>query len=83
LARKKKTTKMKRERPLFLVDYDLPRSRCRTDFYKNLKNPKFEGIKSTRSVILSNDFEKAKIIHKQASKCGTSHLYEVKKLKLP
>jgi len=84
LSEKKKTVKKKKDPLLFLIDYDLPKkSRCRQQFYRKIKDPKFKGTKSTKSVILSNDLEKAKTIHKKASNCGKSNLYKVKKLKLP
>jgi len=82
LSEKKKTKKKKKEPVMFLIDYDLPKSRCRNQFYRKLKDPEIKGTKSTRSVILSNDLEKAKTIHKKAKKCGRSNLYKVKKLKL-
>ena len=78
----KKKTKKKKEKWQYLIDYDLPKdSQCRSQFYRKLKNPKFKGTKSTKSVILSDNLEKAAAIHKKASNCGKSNLYKVKKLK--
>jgi hypothetical protein len=79
MSEKKKTKKKKKELQ-FLVDYDLPKSRCREEFYRKIKLPKLKGSKSTKSVILINDLAKAKAIHKKAKKCGKSNLYQVKKL---
>lgn len=77
----KKTKKKKKESVMYLIDYDLPKSLCTKEFYRKLKDPKFKGTKSTKSVILSKDLKKAKAIHKNASDCGKSNLYLVKKLK--
>jgi len=79
LPERKKKRKKKKE-PQFLVDYDLPKGKCRREFYRKLKDPKLKGKKSTNSVILSNDLKKAKAIHKKASRCGKSNLYRVKKI---
>jgi hypothetical protein len=61
------------------VDYDLPKSNCRREFYRKLKDPKLKAKKSTQSVLLSNDLKKAKAIHKKAKRCGKSNLYKVVK----
>ena len=69
----------KEDEPRFLVDYDLPqKERCTRKFYKKMKDPKFKGCKSTNSVVLTDDREKARAIHKKASKCGKSNLYKIK-----
>ena len=82
--KKKKKNRKKKEESTFLIDYDLPiNSQCRQKFYRKMKDPKFKAVKSTKSVILSNDLKKAKAIHKKASNCGKSNLYRVKKLKMP
>jgi hypothetical protein len=77
LPRSKK--KLKKKDPQFLVDYDLPKNRCRKKFYRKLKDPKLKGKKSTMSVLLMNDLKKAKAIHKKAKRCGKSNLYKVVK----
>ncbi len=54
----------------------------RKQFYQKLKDPKFKGARSTRSVIVLDNLEKAKTIYKKASNCGKSNLYRVKKVKI-
>ena len=69
---------------MFLIDYDLPKKnrQCRGQFYKKLKDPKLKGIKkSSKSVIMSGDLEKAKKIRKKASSCGgKANLYKAEKI---
>ena len=75
----KRKKRKKKEKPQFLIDYDLPeKGKCRQQFYRKLKNPEFKGTKSTRSVLLTGNPRKAAAIHKKASKCGKSNLYIVK-----
>jgi len=82
LAEKKRKSRQKKQSQ-FLIDYDLSSAnpQCRRRFYKKLKDPKLKGKKSTQSVFVTNDLEKAKKIHKKASKCGKSSIYGVKKIK--
>jgi len=84
MSEKKKTKKKKKEPAMFIVDYDLPQKnrQCREQFYKKLKDPELKGIKkSSKSVIMSGDLEKAKNIRKKASSCGgKANLYKVKKI---
>jgi len=71
----------KKKSPLYLIDYDLPQhSKCGQQFYRKVRNPRFKGNKSTKSVILSDDLENAKVIHKKASRCGKSNMYRVEKV---
>jgi hypothetical protein len=80
--KKKKERTGRQERSMFLVDYDLPKnSQCRRDFYEKMKDPKFKVAKSTRSVVICDDLQKAVKIHRKAAGCGKSNIYRVKKLR--
>jgi hypothetical protein len=62
----------------YMVDYDLRQnSKGRGQFYRKLKTLNVE--KSTQSVVLTNDLEKAKIVHHKASNMGKSNIYKVEK----
>lgn len=78
MPEKRKTKKKKKKK--FIVDYDLPKnSKGKNQFYRELK--RLNVAKSSESVVVTNDLEKAKKIHRKASAIGKSNLYKVKKKK--
>jgi hypothetical protein len=67
---------------MHLVDYDIPQKnkKCKQEFYRKINTPEFKAVKSTDSVIVTNDKKKAKAINKKASSCGRSNIYSVQKI---
>jgi hypothetical protein len=60
----------------YLVDYDIPRDVAgRKQFYRKLRELKLE--RSSESVVLTDDPEKASAIQKKASSLGRAHKYRV------
>ena len=77
---KKEKNNPKKKKAKYIVDYDITkRGRGRAQFYRKLKALGVE--KSTDSVVLTSDPEKARLIHEAASGLGRSHKYRVVKKK--
>jgi hypothetical protein len=72
---------------VWIVDYDLPQTSNRRQFYREIQrflkkgggSPAFNW--STQSVVITGDKEFADFVYEQASHLGHAHIYKAEKIK--
>jgi hypothetical protein len=80
MTSKKSTKRQSRKQATWLVDYDEPKSACTRRFYRKLKQNKYKPTsRSTSSVLLFDNQEKAQAVFSMAAQCGKANLYRVRK----